>query len=613
MLITAIVFFALGNTIRTLRWKFLVDPYTSTSTSRLFSSVAVGYIVNAVAPIKVGDLLRCVIATNKKSKNFLILLSGVLIERLFDIFVIWILVIPAIFLISPNDPLRSELVTYLIILTFLAGTIYSLILGNFLIKKTIYRSTLYFAPDSQLSILRFFYYLQKIAKDIFKSTEKRKFAIYTAGMWMMYSLAYYFYSSEKNDNPGLGSILEYFTNQSNPIQKQNTSVFSNQNLTVNILPSLILLTVSLLVYLSKKNQLTKESNRLWFVNPEDELRFYHQYFNSRISDWQHGYFTKKNTRILRDYSGLSGATTLLIENEQGEKTYKKHAVDPYAETLEQQFKFLTHHRENKIFIDAFNPEKGTTYFAYEMNAIDGFLPLNVVMQRVNEKQTDKIYFQLQEVLNSKLYSQEIKTKSSAQQTFLNLKYYQNLDRLWEELKNKDINKSWKLNNYDLDNLWNLKIPNEKLLSLLDQDTPSHCHGDLTLENILYNESEQNFLLIDPAPNEVIQSKTIDLAKLSISINNSFELIRFSKVVKLSEFEFWYPPLTTKELLKLEQVHQEFLENTFSISQLQLLNFYKIVHWLRIINRRIQENDPSVLAYVAQLNLDLKHFKDLLEG
>ena len=613
MLITAIVFFALGNTIRTLRWKFLVNPYTSTSTSKMFSSVALGYIVNALVPIKIGDLLRCIIATNKKSRNLLILLAGVLIERLFDIFIVWILVIPAIFLINPNDPLRSDLVTYLTILTFLAGVIYSLILGNFFIKKTIYKSTLYFAQGSQLSILRFFYYLQKIAKDIFNSTGKGKFATYTAGMWIMYSLAYYFFSSEKSDHPGLGSILEYFTGQSNPIQIQNTPIFSTQNLIVNIFPSLILFAISSLVYLLKKNRFTTESNRLWFVNPEDELRFYQQYFNSRISDWQHGYFTLKNTKILRDYSGLSGATTLLIENEQAEKTYKKHAVSPYADTLEQQFKFLTNHQENEIFVEAFNPKKGTTYFSYEMNAIDGFLPLNVVMQRVTEAQTNTIYFQLQKVLHAKLYSKSIKPKPSAHQIFLNQKYYQNLDRLLEHLKNKDLNSTWKLNNYGLDNLWNLKFPNEKLLYLLDQDAPSQCHGDLTLENILYSESEQKFLLIDPAPNELVQSKIIDLAKLSISISNSFELIRFSKVVKLSEFEFWYPPLTTNELLKLKQVHQDFIENEFSETQLQLLNFYKIVHWLRVINRRIQESDPSVLAYVAQLNLDLEYFRDLLEG
>lgn len=613
MLITAIVFFALGNIIRTLRWKFLVDPYTSTSTSRLISSVASGYVFNALAPIKIGDLLRCITATNRKSRNFLILLAGVLIERLFDIVVIWILVIPAIFLINPNDRLRSELVTYLIILTFLAGVIYSLILGNFFIKSMIYKSTMYFAQDSKLLILRFFYYLQKIAKDIFKSTEKRKFVIYTAGMWIMYTIAYFFFSLEKNDQPGIGRVLKYFIDQSNPIQTQNTSILSTQNLIVNIFPSLILLAVSSFVYLLKKNHLNMESNKLWFVNPEDELRFYHNYFNSRLSDWQHGYFTKKNTRILKDYSGLSGATTLLIENDQAEKTYKKHAVGPYAETLEQQFKFLANHQDNEIFIDAFNPIKGKTYFAYEMNAMDGFVPLDVVMQRLNEEKTEKIYFQLQEVLQAKIYSKGFNLKSTAHQMFLQQKYYQNIDRLLEYLNNKGVNSNWKLNNYTLDNLWNLKFPNEKLHSLLDQDTPSHSHGDLTLENILYNEYKQQFLLIDPAPNELIQSKIIDLAKLSISISNSFELIRFSKVVQLNDSEFWYPPLTTKELLKLKQVHQNYLENIFSNSQLQLLYFYKIVHWLRIINRRIQENDSSVLAYVAQLNLDLTHFKDLLEG
>ena len=118
--ITVVLLFGIGNAIRTLRWRYMINPYTNTSISRLYSSVAVGYIINAIIPIKIGDLIRSLVATDKKSKNFLILFSGILVERLFDIFIISFFIIPTIFLTNSNDPLRNKLEIYLVILITLA-------------------------------------------------------------------------------------------------------------------------------------------------------------------------------------------------------------------------------------------------------------------------------------------------------------------------------------------------------------------------------------------------------------------------------------------------------------------------------------------------------------
>jgi hypothetical protein len=589
----------------------MINPYTNTSISRLYSSVAVGYIINAIIPIKIGDLIRSLVATDKKSKNFLILFSGILVERLFDIFIISFFIIPTIFLTNSNDPLRNKLEIYLVILITLALIIYFLVEGNYIIKKTIYRISSYFARDVQVLILRSFYYVQRIAKDIFKSSNKLKFAIYTIAMWAVYILGYYSLTYQRDMNFTTRSIIEYFINLSRPIKNDKLPIFSLENLTINLYPNLLLFLIASFLFVTSRRRTRSELINVGFINSLDELNFYKKYFNSKISNWQHGYLAQKNTKILKDYSGLSGATTLLIERQYGEKVYKKHAVEPYSDFLEQQYLLLELNRENDIFVQVKNPDKGETYFSYEMNAVDSFIPLNILLQKSTYKESAHIYTSLHQVLQKKLYSQSRSPENATPQRFLDQKLYQNLDSLVQYLKKENVLKDLKINNHTLENIWNFPIDNEKLLDLLLLDNQSYCHGDLTLENILYNQTEEKFLLIDPVPNEIFQSRIVDLAKLSISISSSFELIRLLNPTQINELEIWFPPLTTRNLLKVDEVHENYLAQNLTDSQILLLNLHKVIHWFRMVNRRIQENDPLTLAYVAHLNSDLIRLKNLI--
>jgi hypothetical protein len=68
------------------------------------------------------------------------------------------------------------------------------------------------------------------------------------------------------------------------------------------------------------------------------------------------------------------------------------------------------------------------------------------------------------------------------------------------------------------------------------------HGDMTLENILYNEKTDDVKLIDPAGARYVDASELDIGKLFQSLLGDYELLKekIDLVQQISEFEFELP-------------------------------------------------------------------------
>jgi uncharacterized protein (TIRG00374 family) len=101
----------LGLFLRAVRWRVLLRPASSPGLGRLFRITSVGYFLNAVLPLRAGDLLRSYLLSELEKLNLAHVLSTVVVERIADTLAILLLLAVALpFVALPDALVRPAIV-----------------------------------------------------------------------------------------------------------------------------------------------------------------------------------------------------------------------------------------------------------------------------------------------------------------------------------------------------------------------------------------------------------------------------------------------------------------------------------------------------------------------
>ncbi len=83
-LIPAVGVYYVSLYLRSFRWSYVLRPFASTRTNRLFPVVMVGYTANNVLPMRIGELVRSYYLSTREPVRGSTALATILIERVFD-------------------------------------------------------------------------------------------------------------------------------------------------------------------------------------------------------------------------------------------------------------------------------------------------------------------------------------------------------------------------------------------------------------------------------------------------------------------------------------------------------------------------------------------------
>lgn len=96
-LLLSIVFGTLSHIVRAIRWNIMIRSLGyETKTDTTFYSVMVGYLANSAFP-RLGEVTRCAILSKKSGVPFNSLFGTVISERIFDLFVLILILIAVVF------------------------------------------------------------------------------------------------------------------------------------------------------------------------------------------------------------------------------------------------------------------------------------------------------------------------------------------------------------------------------------------------------------------------------------------------------------------------------------------------------------------------------------
>ncbi len=91
--IPSLAFYTLALWFRTVRWRYLLKPFTGASTRRaLFPVVVVGYMANNLIPLRIGELMRAYYLSLRESVGTMAGFGTVALERASDVIALLLLV-----------------------------------------------------------------------------------------------------------------------------------------------------------------------------------------------------------------------------------------------------------------------------------------------------------------------------------------------------------------------------------------------------------------------------------------------------------------------------------------------------------------------------------------
>lgn len=613
-LICAIFFICIAHLVRVTRWKMFIEVYEKPQSCTLIQSLSFGYFLNYFLPYKLGDLFRAYFSGKTMKNKFSLSCSTIIIERYLDILSVGI-IFAIISFFNIYDYIIKDIAYFYFKLSIILFVATVLILAfQSYIKKICYNIARIFNNKIESGILVFVWALIWNFKDIFLKINKIQLIFKTVLMWILYLSSYYSYTiymKSISKNLATTDVIKILFSQ-HSIASNNlnihTDYLTNWGLYL-ILPLILMVIISL--FFGNKSQTDNDKNYLNLLpqlDKNEKLKFLESYFYDDNRQYLENYLKiNQNISIIRDYSAGSNATTILCLDSE-KMFWRKYTFGSDAQKLNQQILWIEQNQNNLPLPKIINKDINDLYCYYDMEFQENSVSYFEYIHSVPIEKSWEIMTNIFNVLNTKLYSNNTtEADYDTIKNYIENKVVKNL----EILKKSNILKQILEYDFVIINGVNYKnlhhyykyLTFEYLYEIFKSDKYSVIHGDLTTENIICNNN--SFYLIDPNPDNIHNSPSLDYGKMLQSIHGGYEFLMNTKEVSAfkNSINFMYLKSSAYNQLH-EMMHKYMLEN-FGYNLTKSIYFHEIIHWLRLLPYKLNKDKNKAIMFYAGLLMVLQ--------
>ncbi|MCH5277775.1 MAG: flippase-like domain-containing protein [Desulfovibrionaceae bacterium] len=619
LLCLAIILLFMGHTVRVLRWRQFIKIYEEPNLKLLLRALSYGYLVNFILPFRLGEFIRAYCAGKKLENGVPFSLVTILLECCIDVWAVGLFFSIAIF-IGNIDTVNKDTILFYIILTIsmLISLILILKLHNQL-KKLAKNISSMFNDNIKLRLLTILWTYISAFKDMFHRVNKMKLLFNTACMWVFYLMSYYVMSLTLTSINYPTSFLDFFTLLFDSKNLNLSIVIINQNF--DLLPYILILTfiavplILLLLLSILPKQISYNLNKISSshvgtqsiiyhlpqLNAKDKLTFLEKYFSSEEQEYIKIYIhLNHDVMILEDYSAGSSATTILCMDKQS-TFFRKYVFGKDTRKLQDQINWLEEHENDIPVPKIIKKQIGQNYCCYDMPCY----PMAMSMfQYLHSTDLEECWGLLKAALchlHENIHQKNVRAaEPQLIEQYIEQKVLKNLIKI-EQARELDellhyntlIINGKTYRGYNELKQW---ITKPYLLKIFSQDEYADIHGDLTIENIvcLKQKSETTYYFIDPNTNNLHDSPFLDYSKLLQSLHGGYEFLMRTNSININGNEINYLFTLSHNYSDIFKKYHQFLIDTFTYTQVRSIYFHEIVHWLRLMPYKI-ENDSKRAA------------------
>ena len=593
LLSAAVVLVALGHIIKVNRWGQIVSVYETPSRGNLLMSLAIGHTLNAISPVRIGDIVR-VIHSGKRMKNgYSLAIATVFADLYVDLITVGIMFFGLAIIGKGGEKLLVIAHRYEIILPIIIALSLLVAVCRKRFKKLTAHIASVFNEKIEYRLMYIVYMCIASLKDIARKINKRKFVILTAGMWICYVGAYMIFAEavqKMGYNYTTSDVFTVLFSRFNfyGVEQKLLPIWATFMLT----PMFICAGVSAIMNRGKSNEIYVRPS-LPQMTDADRLSFLKTYYEDENREHIKAYLEINNdVTIIADNSSGSAASTLLVMKDN-RIMYRKYAFDDAGKKLGDQINWLEEHMDAIPLTSVLNKKENPNYTSYDMPNYPDAVNMFEYVHMSDVEQNWKILSKVLEDIDKSIHSINVRSADRIQE-YLSDKVIKNLSIIKKAMKSFEVYDTLTVNGKEVKTLKYYDNFFNGLDAVFADDIYSDIHGDLTIENIICRGSE--YYLIDPNTGNIHESPFLDYAKLLQSLHGNYEFLRTVKNISIEGNEISYVLTKSEAYAELYTKYKCYLNEKFSSKELKSIYAHEIIHWLRLLPYQIRKNEKTAVVY-----------------
>jgi hypothetical protein len=622
MFLLAVALLMCGHVVRAGRWALLLGRADQHGMRIRFTALAVGYVVNAVVPLRIGEWVRAWIFAEQTQSKLSHTLASIVVERAYDLIAIALLIL---FLSHFSVLANADLTAFTML--GVAAAVFAAIRAIWryaLMRKLIWHAANIFNPQIRFVLLDTAMALVEVERDV--RAHALRFLLQSLGMWLTYIASYVAIAGALELK--FATVMDFlFGNAlSTPIiqmwiQGDPASLFITL---YAVVPCVLVLAYEKFKFVARLRLGTAFE---WLADPLLHLGMRAQdRFGDNVlyGDFLCRHFIGvtdsasdfeahaiQDATVIRRLGGGSDAVTAVVRV-SGELRFRKYALNGAAQKLHDQYQWLTEHRHRLPVVPLVESRMLDQRFLYDMpysTASRDFYDF------IHMTSLDRSWSILQDILERISAFHHSTRQPDADERviarYIARKVEDNFLTIQQAFPKLFERETLRVNGREIavSQIKTFATVNH-LLPQIQSRRVSTIHGDLTIENIIFDStSSDSWFLIDPNIGNVFESPLLDYAKLLQSLHLGYESLNRNHPCYVTEqgIEFFMPRTNVYEAL-FHQVGQ-WLKTRLGEAAYREIRLHEIVHYFRLIPYKIRKSPQSGMLFVGCLCLLIDRYNE----
>lgn len=597
LLIIAVVLVSIGHILKVNRWGQLVSVYETPNKGALLMALAIGHTVNAVLPIRFGDAVRMYSSGKRMKNGYSLAISTVFADLYVDLITVGIMFVGLAFIGKGGVQLQNIAKVYGVIVPVVLVATFAIVVFRKKVKTIVAFFASLFNEKIEYKILYVSYMCIASVKDMITKVDRKRFVLYTMGMWISYVGAYMIFAETVQ---GFG--FDYTTSDIFAILFSQFNLYSIENGLIFVWSLFVLMPMALCFVIAcvingkgSKEEISRPS--LPQLNATDRLAFLKTYYTDENRDRIKTFLDINNdVSIIADSSASSDASTLVVMKDN-RLLYRKYAFGDAGKKLALQINWIREHRDNIALPEIENIRIEDHYSSYDMPCYADAVNMFNYVHMANTDDSWAVLRSVLECIEKRLFSKN-RHRADKTKEYVDIKVWKNLEIIEKAMKGLENNDSINVNGLKLPTLKTYKTLFDDLENIFKNDCYCDIHGDLTIENIVYKNGD--YYLIDPNAGNIHDCEFLDYAKLLQSLHGNYEMLRTVKDIRISSDGVSFVLTKSEAYANLYQRYKEYLYEKFNEEQIKSIYCHEIIHWIRLLPYQIRKNEKMATVYYVTL-------------
>jgi aminoglycoside phosphotransferase (APT) family kinase protein len=611
----------LAHVTRALRWSLLFPRNNPEPETRgLLTSLGIGYAINAVIPLRIGEFVRGWVASRTRRSRFSEVMATIVAERIADVAVVSAFV--GGLWLSAHRSVSLSMLAYPAAVVALMGLALALRSSSAL-RRLFWRAAGIFNPRLRLAVSDFIWSTAEIV--VGGTLLRWQFSLITFFMWTTYVAAYGCFAAAVGVS--LGDVMQALL-----LQPWSSFLIGPRGSQVDRVALAIFVLLPVAVIVASRGlrfanrSLAHLARWLRFAGPRPHFSSSTRYSHpSSYEDFLDALFSDARATISgfgrrgvndcivhRYFNGGSEALTALVETGDG-LLIRKFGLGAAATKLRQQAAWLEQHSGAGMpLVPVIGVNSNVGAFSYDMPLVERCSEFYEMTHSSPMGDSSGLLLRILDRIDALHASGDRPlAPSGAIDGYFQQKIARNAEQIVRFARSAIGDEEYLLNGeaHRLDE-WRCLQDRDWVNRQIRARQQTLVHGDLTMENVVVSPDDPSgFYVIDPNPENIFDSPLIDWAKIMQSLHLGYEALNRSAHTSVVDRSMTLPIARSEAYASLHRLFESELVSRFSDEVLREIYFHELVHYLRLTPYKMRQSRERGLAFFGCASLLLRRYRD----